>query len=53
MLKVKADGVELSLKAKVDNRLPQGVLFAPYHFVEAGLNKIYKGEAAVAVEVSK
>ncbi len=53
MVKVKANGTEINLKAKVDNRLPQGVVFAPYHFVEAGLNKLYTGEAAVAVEVSK
>jgi NADH-quinone oxidoreductase chain G len=53
MVKVKANGAEINLKAKVDNRLPQGVVFVPYHFVEAGLNKLYTGEAAVAVEVSK
>ncbi len=52
-IKVKADGAEIELVAKVDNRLPQGVVFAPYHFADAGLNKLYKGEAAVAVEVSK
>ena len=53
LLKVKGNGVELQLKAKVDNRLPQGVVFAPYHFAAAGLNRIYRGEAAVAVEVSQ
>jgi len=53
MIKVKANGAELQLKAKIDNRLPQGVLFAPYHFADAGINNVYKGEAAVAVDVSK
>ncbi|PLX73504.1 MAG: NADH dehydrogenase (quinone) subunit G [Desulfuromonas sp.] len=53
MIKIKANGAEVQLKAKVDKRLPQGVVFAPYHFAEAGLNKLYKGEAAIAVEVSK
>ncbi|MFO7766646.1 MAG: molybdopterin-dependent oxidoreductase [Pelovirga sp.] len=40
-------------KVKVDNRLPQGVLFAPYHFAELELNKIYNGQAVIAVEPSK
>ena len=53
LLKVKAKGVELRLKAKVDSRLPKGVVFAPYHFAEAGLNRLYQGEAAVTVELSK
>ncbi|MBW6510576.1 MAG: NADH-quinone oxidoreductase subunit NuoG [Desulfuromonadaceae bacterium] len=53
MVKVKGSGCELQLQAKVDNRLPQGVLFAPYHFASAGLNRLYKGEASVAVEISK
>ena len=52
-VKVAGNGVELQLKAKVGNRLPKGVLFAPYHFAAAGINRIYKGEAAVAVTVSK
>jgi NADH-quinone oxidoreductase subunit G len=29
------------------------VVFAPYHFAEAGLNRLCQGEAAVAVELSK
>lgn len=52
-VKVKGNGVELILKAKVDRRLPKGVVFAPYHFAEAGLNKLYRGEAAIAVEIVK
>jgi predicted molibdopterin-dependent oxidoreductase YjgC len=50
---VKGSGVELKLKVKVGNRLPRGVVFVPYHFAEAGINKIYKGESAVAVEIAK
>jgi len=50
---VKGNGAEVKLKAKVDTRLPQGVVFAPYHFAAAGLNRLYRGEAAVAVELSK
>ncbi|MHB1399156.1 MAG: molybdopterin-dependent oxidoreductase [Trichloromonadaceae bacterium] len=52
-VKVKANGVELTLKVKVDRRLPKGVVFAPYHFAEAGLNKLYRGEAAIAVEIGQ
>ncbi len=53
LLKLKGNGVELQLKAKVGNRLPKGVVFAPYHFASAGINRLYRGEAAIAVEVSK
>jgi NADH-quinone oxidoreductase chain G len=48
---LKANGVELKLKAKIGKRLPKGVLFAPYHFSSAQINTLYKGEAAVAVQV--
>jgi NADH-quinone oxidoreductase chain G len=53
LVKIAGNGVEIQLKAKVGNRLPKGVLFAPYHFAAAGINRLYKGEAAVAVTVSK
>jgi predicted molibdopterin-dependent oxidoreductase YjgC len=53
MVTVKGAGVELKLKAKVDKRLPKGVLFAPYHFADARLNSLYKGEAAIPVQVGK
>jgi predicted molibdopterin-dependent oxidoreductase YjgC len=53
LVKVAGNGVELKLKAKVDNRLPKGVLFAPYHFAEAQVNRLYKGEAVISVKVSK
>jgi len=52
-VKIKAAGGEITAKAKVDRRLPKGVLFAPYHFSSLGLNRIYQGQAAIAVEVSK
>ncbi|KIH77611.1 NADH-quinone oxidoreductase subunit G [Geoalkalibacter ferrihydriticus] len=50
---LKGNGEELRLKAKVGKRLQRGVVFVPYHFAGAGVNRIYHGEAAVAVEVSK
>lgn len=53
VVKIKAAGGEISAKAKVDRRLPKGVLFAPYHFSSLGLNRIYHGQAVIAVEVSK
>jgi NADH-quinone oxidoreductase chain G len=53
LVKLKAEGVQISAKAKVDRRLPKGVLFAPYHFGALELNRIYNGQAAIAVEVSK
>jgi len=53
MLTVKGNGVELKLKAKVGKRLPAGLVFAPLHFASSELNKMYKGEAAIPVEISK
>jgi len=53
LVKVAGNGTELKLKVKVGNRLPKGVLFAPYHFAEAQVNRLYKGEAVVSVKVSK
>ena len=53
LVKVAGKGAELKLKVKVGNRLPKGVLFAPYHFAEAQVARLYKGEAVVSVKVSK
>ena len=53
IVKVTGNGAELKLKVKVDNRLPKGVVFAPYHFAEAQVNRLYKGEAVIPVKVSK
>ena len=53
LIKLKAANGEIQAKAKVDNRLPQGVLFTPYHFAEQKLNKIYTGQAAITVEPVK
>ncbi|MCF6178303.1 MAG: molybdopterin-dependent oxidoreductase, partial [Geopsychrobacter sp.] len=53
LVKLKAGGTEISAVAKVDRRLSKGVLFAPYHFGSLGLNRIYSGQAAIAVDVSK
>ncbi|MBD1400062.1 NADH-quinone oxidoreductase subunit NuoG [Pelovirga terrestris] len=53
MIQLKAAGVTIQSKAKVDNRLPKGVIFAPYHFAGLGLNRIYTGQSVIAVEPSK
>ncbi|MDY0270540.1 NADH-quinone oxidoreductase subunit NuoG [Trichloromonas sp.] len=53
MVVVKAANGEMKLKAKVANRLPKGLVFVPYHFVGAGLNRIYRGESVIPVELSK
>jgi NADH-quinone oxidoreductase chain G len=50
---VKGNGAELRLKVKLGKRLPKGVVFVPYHFGDAGVNQIYRGESSVPVEVSK
>ncbi len=50
---IKAGGTEIKLAAKIDLRMPKGVLFAPYHFGAAGLNRIFSGQAAVPVEIVK
>ena len=53
LVKVSGNGAELQLKVKVGNRLPKGVVFAPYHFAEAQVNRLYKGEVAVPVKLTK
>ncbi|MBW2511774.1 MAG: NADH-quinone oxidoreductase subunit NuoG [Deltaproteobacteria bacterium] len=53
LVKVSGNGTELKLKAKVGNRLPKGVVFTPYHFAEAQVNRLYKGEAVIPVKLSK
>ena len=53
LVKLSGNGAELKLKVKVGNRLPKGVVFAPYHFAEAQVNKLYKGETVIPVKVTK
>lgn len=50
---LKGNGAEIKIKVKVGQRLPKGVLFAPYHFGSAGLNRIWHGSAVTPVQVSK
>ncbi len=43
----------VSLAAKVGKRVPQGVVFAPYHFGEGSINTITDGSAVTWVTVGK
>ena len=43
----------LQLKAKISPRIPEGVVFIPYHFPEAPVNKIWSGSAVTMVSVTK
>ena len=48
-----SDTGSISLKAKVSIRLPDGVIFTPYHFAEQPVNKVWSGAAVTWVSVSK
>jgi len=52
-VKVTSETGSVSLKAKVGKRVPQGVLFAPYHFSEGSINSITDGNAVTWVSVAK
>lgn len=43
----------LQLKAKVTPRIPEGVVFIPYHFPAAPVNKIWSGSAVTMVSITK
>lgn len=43
----------IKLKAKISMRMPQGVLFAPYHFPETSINRICSGAPVTWVSLSK
>jgi predicted molibdopterin-dependent oxidoreductase YjgC len=53
MVTVKSVTGEVRLKAKVGSRLPQGVVFAPYHFAHASINNVTTGSAVTWVSVGK
>jgi len=43
----------IKLKAKISMRMPQGVLFAPYHFSDTAVNRICSGAPVTWVTLSK
>jgi NADH-quinone oxidoreductase subunit G len=50
---VKSDTGSVSLPVKVGKRVPQGLVFAPYHFGEGSINTITDGKAVTWVSVAK
>ncbi len=53
VITVKSATGEVKLKAKVGSRVPQGVVFAPYHFADASINTVTTGSAVTWVSVGK
>lgn len=53
LLKLKAANTTIQARVKIDRRLPKGIFFAPYHFGALELNRIYTGQAVIAVEPAK
>jgi formate dehydrogenase major subunit/NADH-quinone oxidoreductase subunit G len=43
----------IKLKAMVSLRMPDGVVFAPYHFTDAPINSVWSGSAVTSVSLSK
>lgn len=43
----------LTLKARVSLRMPEGVLFVPYHFADEPVNRIWNGSAITWVTLAK
>jgi NADH-quinone oxidoreductase subunit G len=52
-LTVKSAAGEVSLTAKVGGRMPQGVVFAPYHFGDQSINNLSTGAAVTWVSIGK
>jgi formate dehydrogenase major subunit/NADH-quinone oxidoreductase subunit G len=50
---VKSDTGTVSLTAKVGKRVPQGTVFAPYHFGEGSINTVTDGKPVTWVSVAK
>ncbi len=52
-LTVKSATGALSLAVKVGTRMPEGVVFSPYHFASASINTIASGKPVTWVSLSK
>ncbi|RQW77329.1 MAG: NADH-quinone oxidoreductase subunit G, partial [Geobacter sp.] len=52
-IKVTSAAGEIVLKAKVGSRMPQGVVFAPYHFGEQSVNNLSTGAPVTWVSIGK
>lgn len=53
MLTVSSARGSVKLKAKVSMRMPEGVLFAPYHFGVSSINQIWSGAPVTWVTLAK
>jgi anaerobic selenocysteine-containing dehydrogenase len=53
LVTVSSSAGSISLKAKVTPRMPEGVVFAPYHFAAAPVNTIWSGAAVTPVTLAK
>jgi NADH-quinone oxidoreductase subunit G len=53
LLTVKSATGEIKLKARVSTRMPQGVVFSPYHFSEQSINTISDGTPVIWISISK
>lgn len=53
LLTLKSGTGEVKLKAKISARVPQGVIFAPYHFGEESINSLTTGAPVTWINISK
>jgi NADH-quinone oxidoreductase chain G len=53
LLSVTSDAGTMKLKARITPRMPQGVVFSPYHFGANPVNQIWNGAAVTWVTLSK
>jgi formate dehydrogenase major subunit/NADH-quinone oxidoreductase subunit G len=53
LITISSSSGTLQLKAKISPRMPEGVVFIPYHFPEAPVNKIWSGSAVTMVSITK
>ncbi len=53
VLTVTSSSGNIKLKAKVSMRMPEGVVFAPYHFSDTPINQVWSGAPVTWVTLSK
>lgn len=53
LVSVSSSAGSIKLKVKVTPRMPEGVVFVPYHFSEAPVNAIWSGAAVTMVSITK
>lgn len=53
LVSVSSSSGSIKLAAKVTPRMPEGVVFIPYHFTAAPVNAIWSGDAVTMVSIAK